>query len=52
MFRMVEALGRRARNGESYLKYAADAARLSASLTPLTSAAQQASRAYIADSLN
>lgn len=52
LFRMVEALGRRARNGESYLKYAADAALLSASLTPLTSAAQQASRAYIADSLN
>ncbi len=52
LFRMVEALGRRARNGESYPKHAADAALLSASLTQLANAAQQASRAYAAGSLN
>ncbi len=52
LFRMVEALGRRARNGESYPKHAAEAALLSASLTRLAHAAQQASRAYAADSLN
>ena len=52
LFRMVEALGRRARDGESYPKHAADAALLSASLTQLAHAAQQASRVYAAGSLN
>lgn len=52
LFRMVEALGRRARNGESYPKHAADAALLSASLTQLAHTAQQASRVYAAGSLN
>ena len=52
LFRMVEALGGRACNGESYPKHAADAALLSASLTQLAHAAQQASGAYAAGSLN
>lgn len=52
LFRMVEALGRRARNGESYPKHTADAALLSASLTQLAHAAQQVSRTYAAGSLN
>ncbi len=52
LFRMVEALGRRARDGEGYPKHAADAALLSASLTQLAHAAQQASRVYAEGSLN
>jgi hypothetical protein len=50
LFRMVEALGRRARSGESYPKHTADVALLSASLTQLANTAQ-ASRVY-AGSLN
>lgn len=50
LFRVMEALGVRARSGEGYPKHAADAALLSASLTQLANTAQ-ASRVY-AGSMN
>jgi len=46
LFRIMEALGKKARSGESYPKHAADAALLSASLAQLSNAAQM-SRAHI-----
>jgi hypothetical protein len=46
LFRMMEALGRKAGAGEGYPKHAADAALLSASLTQLVNAAR-ASRANV-----
>lgn len=46
LFRMMEALGKKARSGESYPKHAADAALLSASLGQLANAAW-ASRAQV-----
>ncbi len=46
LFRILEALGKRAKDGESYPKHAADAALLSASLNQLAGAAQ-VSRARI-----
>ncbi len=46
LFRMMEALGKKAQGGKRYPKHAADAALLSASLTQLVNAAQ-ASRARI-----
>lgn len=46
LFRIMEALGKKARSGERYPKYAADAALVSASLTQL-SQMSQASRSHI-----
>ncbi len=42
LFKMVEALGRKAEGGQSYPRHAMDAALLSASLTQLSQAAQAA----------
>lgn len=50
LFRIMEALGKRAESGEGYLKHAADAALISASLNQLVGAAQ-ASRSRVS-SLN
>ncbi len=46
LFKIMEALGKKAKSGKSYPKYAADAALISASLNQLVGAAQF-SRAYV-----
>ncbi len=51
LFRIMEALGKKAKSGEGYLKYAADATLLSTGLAQLSSAAQ-AFRARFISSTN